>query len=331
MKFSLPRLSFAKIRNGEYKRHLTAPLLVLFVFILIRIAGRIDTSLTRENEYAAEILMQLLIFLFPAVIYLVLTGQNLQGKRIRPVGIGHLFLMLSGLMVLLCGTLLLGLLCGGPETLTGGYDLYGVFVAKNDGSAGDVIYLILAYAFLPAVCEEFLFRAVLCAEYEKNGMLPAILLPSLFFAMLHFDFEHFPSQLLAGLLLSLMMYATRTVLSSVIVHFLFNLVSVFGKPYYQTVYDLGGQAFFIFLATALFFLFAFIFCAEAARLYRSYADKNYSSGYAEQPTLQKTEEDAQDAFLQFRSKYPRFSAALFAFLSPTALICVIFYVAVILF
>ena len=327
MKLSLPRLSFSKIRSGEYSRSVFAPLLVLAVFLLLRLSGRIDSSLTRENEYAAEILLQLLIFLFPAVVYLVLTGQNLQGKRLRLLGIGHLLMMVSGLAVLICGSLLLGLWCGGYETLTCGYDLYGVFVAKNDGSAGDVAYLILAYAFLPAVCEEFVFRSVLCAEYEKCGMVPAILMPALFFAMLHFDWEHFPSLLLAGLVLAFLTYATRTVISAMVVHFLFNLVSVFGKPYYQTVYDLGGEAFFVFLVTALFFLFSFIFCAEAARLYRSYADKNYSSGYAEQL---RSDPDSEVGPAGFREKHPRIYAALSAFLSPTALICYVLYVAIIL-
>jgi len=327
----LPKIDFGRIRQGEYKRQILAPILVLAVFIMIRISGVIDTALTRENEYAAVILLQLLIFLFPAAAYLILTGQNMSGKRLRLFGIGHLLIMVSSLVLLICGTLVINLLCGGYDTLTGGYDLYGVFVAKNDESAGNVIYLVLAYALLPAVCEEFLFRAVLCGEYEKRSTISAILMPALFFAMLHFDFEHFPSLFFAGIVLSLLMYATRTLLAPIIVHLIFNLMSIFGKPYYQTVYDLGGRDFFVFIVTALFLLFAFVFCAEAARLYRYYSDKSVSSSYRDMyPTCDIENVSDVNPVTAFAARYPRIAATLSSFISPTALVCYVFYFAAVL-
>ena len=45
----------------------TAPLLVLAVFVLLYSSRLIDTALlTRENEYVAVIVLQLVIFLMPA-------------------------------------------------------------------------------------------------------------------------------------------------------------------------------------------------------------------------------------------------------------------------
>ncbi len=331
MKFR-PFLSFEKLKRGEYSRQIAAPLIVLATFILIRISAGIDTMLTRENEYAAEIILQLMIFLFPALLYLVLTGQTLRGKRLRPFGPGHLLLLLSALVCLICGSLLINLQIFGYDTLSGGYDLYGIFTAKNTGKSGDTAYLILAYAFLPAICEEFVFRGLLSCEYEKRSTTAAILMPSLFFAMLHFDFENFPVLFFSGVVLALTMYASRSVLASMTVHFFYNLNSVFGRTLFQTLYDLGGETFFIFLITSLFLFSSFMFCAEAARLYRSYSDRNLESDYRKMNppyAAPGSEELKNNPVAAFSAKFPRISATLTAILSPTALVCYVFYFAVI--
>ncbi|MBQ2512901.1 MAG: CPBP family intramembrane metalloprotease [Clostridia bacterium] len=265
--------------GGEYRSHITAPLLVLAVFLLLRLSVYIDSKLTRENEYAAVILLQLMIFVIPAVIYLAITRNTAAGLRIRPVGIGHLLLILSAVIVIESGGVLLNWLINGYDSLVTSYDLWGIFISKTDGSASDTLFLVMAYALLPAVCEELVFRSVLCAEYERRSMFAAVLLPPLFFAMLHFDPARFPSYFGAGLVLTLTLYATRSVLAPVIVHFASNLLSIFSRTYLRTLYDLGGEKLFIFIAAAAFLLFTFLFCAEAARLYRNYSSGDYSDSY----------------------------------------------------
>lgn len=321
-----------RLKNGMYKRHYTAPLLVLAIFILMRVAGRIDTVLTRENEYAAGIIMQLLIFLFPAAVYLAVTRQSLKSMRVRIFNFSYLLLLLASLIALISGNLLINYLFGGYDTLTGGYDLYGVFVAKSDGSFADTSYLVLAYAFVPAVCEEFVFRSVLCAEYERRSSLAAIIMPALFFAMLHFELARLPALFFSGVLLGITMYATRSLLGSFAVHFSFNLVSVFGRPVFQTLYDLGGKAFFVFLLTSTFLFSLFIFFAECARFYKNYSEKNMSSEYRTvMPPYEKNESDRSNPLTNFSAKYPRVTATLSSIFSPTAFICYLFYVIVILF
>ena len=391
--------------GGEYRSHITAPLLVLAVFLLLRLSVYIDSKLTRENEYAAVILLQLMIFVIPAVIYLALTRNTAAGLRIRPVGIGHLLLILSAVIVIESGGVLLNWLINGYDSLVTSYDLWGIFISKTDGSASDTLFLVMAYALLPAVCEELVFRSVLCAEYERRSMFAAVLLPSLFFAMLHFDPARFPAYLGAGLVLTLTLYATRSVLAPVIVHFASNLLSIFSRTYLRTLYDLGGEKLFIFIAAAAFLLFTFLFCAEAARLYRNYSSGDYSDSYRGDASETARRENSADGtgensadgtggndaagpagkgagnkettadgvpgqrpgeetnggsgsrndpsgsrtsvrrdrsgrdtssspsvtgVPEFFSKHPRAYAAFTAFFSPTALLCYIFYAAIIL-
>ena len=50
----------------------------------------------------------------------------------------------------------------------------------------------MAYAVLPALCEEFVYRGILCREYERGGVLRAVIVSALFFALLHFNLGYFP-------------------------------------------------------------------------------------------------------------------------------------------
>lgn len=318
-------------RRREISSEIRAPLFTAAVIILLLLSSLIDLRLTRENENFAVILLQLLIFFLPAAAFLYLTGSSLSGLRIRPVGLGHMFLMLAALLAMLSSSIALDLTCAGYGSLSDSYDLFGIFVSKPDGSVGDGVYLVIAYAGLPAFCEEFLFRAVLTAEYEKKSTFAALVMPSLFFAMLHLDIAHFPALFISGLILSLTLYATRSVLAPFIVHFCYNLISLFGRPVFRTLYDLGGEKLFIFTVNAVFLLSGFLFCSEAARLYRGYSDKNLSSAYREAPARDEDSRAQTSVAKMFSAKYPRAAAALTALFSPTALAVYVLYAAAVIF
>ena len=275
------------------------------------------------------IFMQIIIFIMPAAVYMALTGADLSSLRVRPVGVGHLLVLISACAVLASGSILINLYVTGYGYLETKYDLYGVFISKNSGSTGDVIYHVLAYAALPALCEEYLFRGVLCPEYDREGSFTAVFMSSLFFALLHFDLRMFPAFFFAGIVLALTFYACRSLLASFIVHLVYNLFSLFGRTAIQTLYDLGGGELFRFICALLFLFFAFVFCGEAARLYGLYSSRNYSSAYRDR--IRRPPGDAQRGPLyELSEKYPRVSGFLKSLLHPAALACYVFYVIIIL-
>jgi len=150
--------------------------------------------------------------------------------------------------------------------------LYDTFAAGSGTDFSSVSYLILAYAALPAICEEFVFRGVLCATLEERGLLPAIAYSSLAFGMLHFEFSHLPVYIFAGLLLCAVMYATRSLIATVILHFAYNLFGLFGQPTLTQFYlYTGSTELFSFLLLLILLVSAIVFCGEASRAYRSYA------------------------------------------------------------
>lgn len=256
--------------------------LVLATYVLLLVSRIIDASLlNRSNEYLSVVVLQLMIFALPAIIYIRLRGNLTTGKlRLTMPRTSHFLLILSATVALIIGGLLLSIIFGGINSLESSFSLYETFISKNDGSAVNVIYLIMTYAVLPAICEEIVFRSVLCAEYEGGGMLRAVAFSSLFFGLLHFNLSLLPVYIYAGALLALTMYITRSVLAAVAVHFLYNLFGLFSQPYITTFYKTTGSlGLFIILITALFILSVSVYCGQAGRIYRRYSEQNFTPPY----------------------------------------------------
>ncbi len=256
--------------------------LVLATYALLLLSKLIDITLVnRENEYYSVVILQLMIFLLPAAIWCVFSGEKyMSGLRLRLPKVDTLVLILSASLLMASGGMLLGFLFGGSESLSQNFSLYDTFISKDNGTVSNTIYLVMAYAVLPALCEELVYRAILCREYEHGGVLRAIVTSSVFFALLHFNLAHLPIYLFAGIILAMTLYATRSVFGSVLAHFLYNIFGLFGQPYMNNLYHItGSMRFFLFLVGTIFLISAAVFCGEAARLYRQYLYKAHSADY----------------------------------------------------
>lgn len=257
-------------------------LLALSTYLLLLLSRLIDTAwLSRDNEYLGIVLLQVLIFLIPGLIYCKLRGtaftQRLRLQLPRP---SHVLFLISALAVLIFGCLLISITTGGIKTLDDGFTLYDTFSAKGSGGVGEVLYLLLAYAVLPAICEEFIFRGVLCVTLEPRGLFPTVLYSALSFGMLHFEFSHLPVYVFAGLLLCAVLYCTRSLVACVLVHFAYNVFGLFGQPALTGFYRYTeSPALFSFLLTFALLLFAIVFCGEASRIYRSYSRTGVPAPY----------------------------------------------------
>ena len=257
-------------------------LLVLSTYLLLLFSRLIDTAwLSHDNEYLGVVLLQILIFLIPGLIYCKLRGtaftERLRLCLPRP---SHILFLVSALVVLVSGCLLISIVTGGIGTLDDGFTLYDTFSAKGAGGVGDVLYLLLAYAVLPAICEEFIYRGVLCVTLEERGLLPTVLYSALAFGMLHFEFSHLPVYVFAGLLLCAVLYCTRSLAATMLVHLLYNVFGLFGQPALTTFYRYtDSTALFSFLLTFVFLLSAVVFCGEAARIYRAYSRAGVAAPY----------------------------------------------------
>lgn len=256
--------------HGEHAVCKPAAWLIFSVYALLLLSRLVEAFfLNYENEYLSTILLQLLIFPIPAYLYIRLRGKELTARlALRPPALSHLFLILSAVLILISGCTLLALVCGMMNAQPS-FTLYDTFSSVHDGTAGASVKLILAYGLLPAFCEELMFRSILCAEYEKHGILYASVVSSLFFAFLHFDLTALPVYLFAGVLLCIVRYVTRSAIASMVVHLGYNLFGIFVQAglsgYCRST---GSIGLLVILLIALLLLSSAFFCGEVSRILR---------------------------------------------------------------
>ncbi|MBE6597020.1 MAG: CPBP family intramembrane metalloprotease [Ruminococcaceae bacterium] len=271
-----------KLNKKEKRIVLEPTVVVLTTYLLLLFSKIIDiTLINRDNEYLSVVILQMMIFLVPAAVWSRFSGEKyIRSLRLNLPKGDSLIVIIAATLAMISGGILLSLLFGGLESLSENFSLYDTFISKDDGTAPVKLYLILAYAALPAICEEFVYRGIICHEYEKGGVLRAVLLSSLFFGLLHFNLHNLPVYFFAGIVLAMTMYATRSLLGAVITHFLYNLFGLFAQPYINTFYNITGSTkLFVTLLLLIFLASAAIFCAEASKLYKKYVLRSYSSSY----------------------------------------------------
>lgn len=293
-------------------------LLVFSNFVLLLLSRLIDTLLLdRDNEYLVVVLLQILIFMIPGYLFLRFRGKQYASRmRLKAPKPDHVFIVASAAGALISGCFLLSILMG---NLSEGqsFVLYDTFTSRHDGTMAGMLYLVMAYAVLPAVCEEVIYRSVLCAEFEGRGVACAVIVSSVMFSMLHFNLLAMPVYLFAGVILALTMYATRSVFCTVIVHFLYNLFCLFGQSGFADFYvTQSATTLFLILMIAALLLCLAVFFGESSRLYRTYAKHNEQDDYKPSSKL-SAGTLAQNIGL--------------AFCSPAAIACVLLYLIVCIF
>ncbi|MBQ7336821.1 MAG: CPBP family intramembrane metalloprotease [Clostridia bacterium] len=305
------------LRHPKFRENNAPSLLVLSVFSLLILSRLIDTALLgREQEYLSIILLQLLIFLIPGLLYCKLQGSDFSSRiPLRMFRPSHILFLFSALLVMVAGCLLISIHTGGIEGSERGFSLYETFTADLSSSAGVVLFQLLAFAALPALCEELVFRGILLTALQQRGSVCAFAFSALYFGMLHFDFAQLPVYMFAGLLLCLVVRITRSLPAAIVVHFLYNIFGLFGQSALARFYSYSGNdTMFRFLLTAALLIGAAIFCGEASRIYQRYAAESLPP-----PDLREIPRRALPAAL-VRTLFP-----------AAGVLCIIIYIFVTLF
>jgi len=269
-----------------------APILLICVFIMLGggswllssgAVGEKQLGLT-ENPYLAAVVLQLLIYALPSLFFCRIRGSEFRDKlRLKfPSFSQCLFLLYASVLLIgLSALISMGMYSMFPEHFAvGSADTYTAF-ARNAGIF-DGLYLVLAFAVLPAVTEEFLFRGIITASYERLGVSLTVFISALTFAMSHFSFSRFPVYFVSGLILALVMYATRSLPAAMLVHALNNVFILFLESYVLHIAEKQSISMILFTIIIGFFtlLAAVLLCFEAGNIYSGYAGQNLPSPHA---------------------------------------------------
>lgn len=131
----------------------------------------------------------------------------------------------------------------------------------------DFLIGLLLMAFIPAFCEEAMFRGGLQNFLNRGSGRPwlAILVVSLLFSLVHFSYYGFLSRLFLGVVLGLIYHYSGRLWLSILAHFFNNafalgLLFYFrlrGKPIAETINETNGGWWGIIFLPLLIFLFVY--------------------------------------------------------------------------
>ncbi len=259
-----------------------APLLLIIISVLLIIVGFADMSfLSSDNAYLASAVLQVLVFAIPSAIYARARGRKyITHMRFRIFKAVDLPLMVFALGFMIFGgaTLNFFLYRLAPDLFR---TSSGAVMAEGTGGVGNAIYAVLSVAILPAITEEFLFRGIIVTEYERNGVALAVVLSSVTFSLIHFNLIKIPVYFFYGVVLALVLYATRSLFATMLIHAANNVLVMFFEVYvYRAAMRQGGGiVLFAFICSTATILFAFLFFSAASRAYADLSWKNVPSEY----------------------------------------------------
>ncbi|MBQ5390344.1 MAG: CPBP family intramembrane metalloprotease [Clostridia bacterium] len=260
----------------KLKPYTAAPFLAALVYLLTLCAEQLIASLDMHTNsfLLAAGAIQLGTYLLPLLLYGLLFG-GISARRMRlslPTAVSLPLQALLG-MILLLGTALLSLLF---QRL----GITGVAESTVIGEGVPKLLIIAVFAVIPAVCEELIFRGVILSAFEPCGVAPAIIGTSLLFAFAHMSFEKLPIYFFASVILCFAAYTGRSLLASMLLHTLYNIVSLYLGEYLSGI-AAHLESFSLLFVVMLFTLWivTLIALAEGERVYRAYAERDLDSSY----------------------------------------------------
>ena len=235
---------------------LTAPILVLVVYILIAASGGLDLlSLgSEESVYLSTIAVRLMDFTVPGIFYVKLkeSGYTLR-LGFSPIGIGKIGFCLTVLGALISFSLLIRMFTGHMEA---SLPVIMPGLEEAAASVGDAnfFYILVSFAIVPAVCEEFIFRAILLTEYSEYGCPTAVITSAALYGMLAFSPADFPLLFVMGILLGMAFYTTRSVTAPLLIHFGYSAWVLFLDEKVMSLLNQPTNAIFLRFFVCLIFL-----------------------------------------------------------------------------
>ncbi len=192
----------------------------LITIITVMFAGFIPFGAYVRNFGLLLVISQLIIAL-PSIIYLYVTRQNVREKiGFRKVSLVNILLLalfaycLSPVMTFINALSRLFVKDVITNTMAS--------VAQENSFLVSLFFI----AVIPAVFEEGVYRGIFYQEYRKVNPLKAILLSALLFGLMHGNLNQFSYAFCMGLIFALVIEATDSILSAMVIHFLINGFSV---------------------------------------------------------------------------------------------------------
>ena len=275
----------------------------------------IDKLGQRDNVFLAVIILQIIIFIIPGILYCKFKGKDFTSRvNLKPFALDKLWLSICAFFTLASGSALvkLGLYAIGYYSQQ--YTLYENYLPRDASSVANLVYILIAIAIIPAITEEFIFRGIVLAEYRAMGTTPtvAVMISAALFGMLHFNMYQFPVYFFGGIVLGYVTVISGSVFCAMIVHLLNNVFSLLFEPQLlRLISQTDSPVFVLFILAIIFFIFLILSLQCVENIY-------YTKGIrGEKSPPQKRKK---------RKKSKGLTPNTQAVLSPVFILCVISYI-----
>lgn len=174
-----------------------------------------------EYESMISILMTQGYLLVAAIIYLIVTKTSpVRDLRMKKYKISTFFLSL------------LVLITSAPMATW--LNAFSQLFAKNDTSVAifqvtEMVPMwlgILMIGFLPGLVEETLYRGIMLTAFRKRSVLTGIVISALSFGLMHMNFNQMMYAIYLGVVFALVVEATGSLISTMVLHMLFNGMNI---------------------------------------------------------------------------------------------------------
>lgn len=106
---------------------------------------------------------------------------------------------------------------------------YGALIEspiKNPGNMEQFLIGFIVIALTPGICEEIVFRGFFLSAYEKLGKNKTIIYSSILFGIFHYNFQNLLGPIVLGIVFSIMVYKTNSIIVSMVGHTLNNTIAL---------------------------------------------------------------------------------------------------------
>ena len=191
--------------NMKMKPSFSAPLFVSILYVLVLGTDFFREKLTGAggNEYLSVIIVQLLIFIIPAILFCRLNGVGYASRlNVRLVPPNRFGSIITASLVLVFGSMLIRFaqiyLFGMNSFTVSGFESY-----ISGRTEYNFLFAAAAFAIIPALTDEFVFRSILLTEYNEGGYgaINATVISSLLSSMLFFTLESIPIRFFSAIVL----------------------------------------------------------------------------------------------------------------------------------
>ena len=179
----------------KFKESFTTPIFALFIYLMAFASRYLREPLIKSggNGYLSVIILQLLIFFVPAVFFCRLKGVGYSSKlNIRLFSPTKAGAVITSALMLIFGSIIIRFTQIYLLDITSfSYSPFEGFIASE--SSDNFLFTATAFAIMPALSEELIFRTIMLTEYNEGGYgaVNATFITSLLSAFLFFSPEDF--------------------------------------------------------------------------------------------------------------------------------------------